>query len=105
MALCTPGEIWGGIEQFVDTMSRHLLESGVPVLVIVLHDGLLRARLERKGVPVVWVQGRSPYDPGVVGKMATALREHGINIVHSHGYRATVLGAVAARLAGARFVR
>ncbi|HQZ37446.1 MAG TPA: glycosyltransferase [Vicinamibacterales bacterium] len=105
VALCTPGEIWGGIEQFVDTMSRHLLESGVPVLVIVLHDGLLRARLERKGVPVVWIQGRSPYDPGVVGKMATALREHGINIVHSHGYRATVLGAVAARLAGARFVR
>ncbi|MEP7242418.1 MAG: glycosyltransferase [Gammaproteobacteria bacterium] len=105
VALCTPGELWGGIEQFVDTMSRYLQDSGVPVLVIVLHDGLLRARLDRAGIPVVLVPGRGPYDPRMIFAVARTLRQYRVNIVHTHGYRATVLGAIAAQLTGARLVR
>lgn len=105
VALCTSGEIWGGIEQCVETLSRQLHDRGIPVLVIVLHEGLLRERLVRAGIPVVLSGGSGPYDLRSIYKVSKVLREHSINVLHTHGYRATVVGAIAARLSGVRLVR
>jgi L-malate glycosyltransferase len=105
LALCAPGELWGGVEQFVDTLSRHLMAAGIPVLVIALFDGPLRVRLERSGVPVTVIGGSRRYDPRAITRIVKVLRQHRINVVHTHGYKATILGATAARLTGARLVR
>jgi glycosyltransferase involved in cell wall biosynthesis len=104
VALCAPGEIWGGVEQFVESLSRHFVAARVPVLVVTLFDGPLRQRLDAAGVPV-HVVGRRGHDPFSVFELARVLRAHRISIVHAHGYKATILGAVAARMAGARLVR
>jgi hypothetical protein len=105
IAICAPGELWGGVEQFVETLSTRLHAMGVQVLVVNLFDGPLRRKLARSGVPV-FVAGRGRrYDPRALTDMVALLRHHRINVVHTHGYKATILGAVAARLAGARVVR
>ena len=104
VALCAPGEGWGGVEQFVHSLSRHFAAKGVPVLVVLFFDGPARVRMEAAGVPVHVVQSRYG-DPRVVFEFARVLRRHHIDVVHAHGYKATILGALAAPLAGARLVR
>src|SRR6185503_4657228 len=42
VALCAPGELWGGVEQFVATLARHYHRTGIPVVVAALFDGPLR---------------------------------------------------------------
>jgi glycosyltransferase involved in cell wall biosynthesis len=104
VALSAPGESWGGVEQFVHSLARHLTANGVPVLVVVFFDGPLRERLAAAGVPVSVV--RSHYgDPRMVLQFARLLRRHQIDVIHAHGYKATIVGAMAARLTGARLVR
>jgi glycosyltransferase involved in cell wall biosynthesis len=104
VALCAPGESWGGVEQFVDSLSRYFRTTGVPVLVILFFDGPLRAKLEASGTPVHVMRSRYG-DPRIVFEFARILRQHQIDVVHAHGYKATILGAAAARLSGARLVR
>ena len=65
VALCAPGESWGGVEQFVDSLSRHFEASGVPVVVILFFDGPLRAKLEAAGTPVHVMRSRYG-DPRIV---------------------------------------
>lgn len=104
VALCAPGEIWGGVEQFVDSLARFFVATDVPVVVIVLFDGPLKVRLQAAGVPVHLARaGR--YDPRSVLEMVKVLRHHRVNVVHTHGYKATILGALAAGYTGARLVR
>ena len=104
VALCAPGEVWGGVEQFIDSLARHFAATGVPVVVIVLFDGPLRSRLERAGIPV-YVPKAGRYSPQSIMQIAGVLRQHRITVVHTHGYKATIVGAIAARLANARLVR
>lgn len=105
VALVAPGELWGGVEQFVETLSGHLITLGVPVVVVVLFDGPLRTRLEQRGIPVTVVGGAGRYDPRALSRMVSVLRSHNATVVHTHGYKATILGAMAAKLMGARIVR
>ena len=104
VALCAPGEIWGGVEQFVDSLSRYFIRIGVQVVVIVLFDGPLKVKLEAAGVPVYVVRSRR-YDWRVVSEIVRVLRQQKVDILHTHGYKATIVGAFAAYWAGARLIR
>lgn len=105
VALCAPGELWGGVEQCVETLASRLAALGIPVIVITLFDGPLRARLEQSGIAVTVAAGSGPYDPRTVVEIVRALRRHRVNVLHTHGYKATILGAIAAKTVGARLVR
>jgi glycosyltransferase involved in cell wall biosynthesis len=105
VALCAAGEIWGGVERHVDSYSRYLVRAGLPVVVFVLHDGPLRVRLERGSVPVIVLTGRNRYDLRVIPLLAATMRRHEIDVLHTHGYKATVLGGLAAAMGGPRLVR
>jgi glycosyltransferase involved in cell wall biosynthesis len=105
VAICAPGELWGGVEQFVETVALHLQATGVHVVVVSLFDGPLRTKLDQSGIPVFVVGRGQRYDPRALTDMVALLRHHRINVVHTHGYKATILGAVAAKMAGARLVR
>ena len=56
-------------------------------------------RLRRLGVPVVEL-GLAPWDPRAVGKVARVLREHGVDLVHTHLRQADVVGGLTTRLPG-----
>ena len=74
--------------------------TGVEPVVVVLGSSGDRwevSRLRRLGVPVVEL-GLAPWDPRAVRRTARVLREHGVDLVHTHRRNADVIGALATRL-------
>jgi len=59
-------------------------------------DRWVVTRLRRLDVPVVEL-GLAPWDPRAVAQTVRALRAHGVELVHTHGRNADVVGALAAR--------
>jgi glycosyltransferase involved in cell wall biosynthesis len=105
LALCSPGEVWGGVEQFVVSLAKCLIETGVPVSGVVFSDGLLLDRLRELRIPVHLVTALGKYDPALVWRLKEQLAHDQINVLHTHGYKAAVIGGLAARLSGVRHVR
>src|SRR5690349_812211 len=74
--------------------------TGVEPVVVVLGSSGDRwevARLRGLGVPVVEL-GLAPWDPRAVRRTARVLREHGVELVHTHRRPADVVGGLATRL-------
>jgi glycosyltransferase involved in cell wall biosynthesis len=72
---------------------------GVEAVVIVLTSAGDRwdvNRLRRAGVPVVEIC-LAPWDPRAVGRTVRALREHRVEVLHTHRRQADVVGALATR--------
>jgi glycosyltransferase involved in cell wall biosynthesis len=97
LAICAAGEIWGGVERFVVTMARGLMAAGLEPLVVVFHDGRLAHALREQGITVAVIAGYAKYDPRTIRQLRGVFQEHGINLLHVHGYKASVLGGLAAR--------
>ncbi len=106
VALLSAGEIYGGVERFVATYSAYLRESraGDP-LVILFSDGMLARELRASGVPVVLAPAGGKYDPRLVSWLSRLLKSEKVSVLHAHGYKAGVIGGVAARLAGVPAVK
>lgn len=45
----------------------------------------------RRGIEVVPVRSRHPYDPSLITRLARIIREHNIHIVHSHEYKSDLV--------------
>jgi glycosyltransferase involved in cell wall biosynthesis len=105
IAICGAGEICGGVERFIVTMARGLHTRRVPVLAIVFHEGLLARSLRDSGVPLEVVTCRTKYDPSAVTRLIQVLSAHRIDLLHVNGYKATVLGGLAAKAMGIRTVK
>jgi glycosyltransferase involved in cell wall biosynthesis len=81
-------------------------DTAVEPVVVVLGsagDRWAVTRLRRLGVPVVEL-GLAPWDPRAVPQTIRALREHGVELAHTHGRNADVVGALAARRLGVPMV-
>lgn len=86
----------GGIETHVCTLAEGLLAAGVPVAVVLLRaygDHPMRDRLERSGIGLSSIDGGLP-------ALVRRLRVERPAVVHTHGYKAGILGRIAAKLAG-----
>lgn len=105
-ALVTAGELFGGVEKFILTYADHLKHRlGIDPLIVLyrtgpLHDALRAARLAPE-----LVRARGRYDLSAVGRTASLFRERGVEVVHTHGYVGTIVGALAARRAGRPVVK
>jgi glycosyltransferase involved in cell wall biosynthesis len=96
-----PGSGDGPGDELVD-LAAVAERTGVEPVVIVLGSSGDRwdvTRLRRLGVPVVEL-GLAPWDPRAVRLTARALREHGVELLHTHRRQADVVGALATRLPG-----
>jgi glycosyltransferase involved in cell wall biosynthesis len=106
VALCASGELFGGVEQFVAQYALYLKrETLIRPVVILLEEGRLFRKLQAEGVDVEVVPLRHRYDMAAVRKIQALFRRHGVDMVHVHGYKATVLAGWAARRAGLRTVK
>ena len=105
LAVCSAGEIWGGVEQCILTLTGGLRSAGWDPLVIPLYEGLLAARLRDAGARVEVMAGYGKYDPRLIHGLSEVLRRHQINVLHVHGYKAAVVGALAARRCGIKVVK
>ncbi len=86
--------------------ARHL--SGLPTLtvtVVLFSPGLLFDRLREAGIDTYLIKSRFKYDLLLVKRLARLFTEKRIDIVHTHGYKASILGGLAARWVGSKAVK
>jgi glycosyltransferase involved in cell wall biosynthesis len=105
VAICAAGEIWGGVERFVATFALALRDRGADVTVILFHERQLAARVRECGVDVDVITGTGKYDIRQLHALQRLLRARRIDLVHVHGYRATIAGSLAARRCGIPVVK
>jgi glycosyltransferase involved in cell wall biosynthesis len=105
LAICAAGEIWGGVERCIVTVGLGLRELGIDPLIVVFYDGPLAAAARGEGLDVVTLDESSKHDPRTIGRLQTLLRQRRINVLHVHGYRASIVGGLAARRLGIKVVK
>jgi glycosyltransferase involved in cell wall biosynthesis len=106
LALCTSGELFGGVEQFVYTYAQHLSKAtGIRVVVVLFCPGDLLDRLADQGIETYLMEPRFKYDLLLVQRLACLFRDRSIDVVHTHGYKANVFGGLAARWAGCKAMK
>ncbi|MBA3640677.1 MAG: glycosyltransferase, partial [Acidobacteria bacterium] len=105
IALCAAGEIWGGVELAIQLLAAGLRSRGVDAVAILFYEGLLAERLRADGVPVVVTQMPYKYSLSGARAMSSALRELGVELLHVHGYKASVVGGITAARIGIPVVK
>ena len=93
----------GGVERVVHQLARGLHRRQVLATVVTLlesgvEDPWLVESLRVAGIPVAAVRGHRYGYPREIAAMTRILRSHDADLLHCHGYRADVLGSVAAVL-------
>jgi glycosyltransferase involved in cell wall biosynthesis len=104
-AILTVGELFGGVERHVLSLCRWLTEHGTEPRLVVFHDRDLAAAARRQGLVPEIINAKSPVDLSGVQQIRQLIKRERLNILHVHGYRATVNGFVASRGLNVGFVR
>jgi L-malate glycosyltransferase len=94
-------DLWAGAEVQVATVASRLIQRPDVMLTAALfNDGPLAVELDRLGVPVTVISEKRYSAPRIVEGLTRMLRTHAVDIVHTHRYKDTILGALAAGMAG-----
>jgi glycosyltransferase involved in cell wall biosynthesis len=105
VAICTAGEIWGGVERFVVSLAVGMRQAGCTPVLLLFYEGLLAEQLRSAGFRPVVVPGAGKYDLRQVARIRATLRSEGIGVLHVHGYLATIVGGLASAGLPTRVVR
>jgi glycosyltransferase involved in cell wall biosynthesis/protein-tyrosine-phosphatase len=93
-------DLWAGAEVQLATLMSYLAGRGeLELSAVLMNDGRLARELRRAGVRVEIVDERHNHAGRIVNFLADFLRRHRVDIVHTHRYKDTLLGFLAARLA------
>lgn len=98
------GDLWAGAEAQVAHLLAGLsqfreLELGA----IVFAEARLADELRRLGIWVSVLSERKLGSLQLARAIGQVLRRHGVDVLHTHGYKESILGAVAGRWAGVRW--
>lgn len=97
IAICTVGELFGGVERHVLGVVDGLATHGVGALLILFHDGELAAQARMLGINPLILPNRNVAIIATSRHLARILEQRSIEVVHVHGYKATVFCALARR--------
>jgi L-malate glycosyltransferase len=94
-------DLWAGAEVQVATVASYLVDQpGVELTAVLLNDAWLARELRRLGVQVAIVDEHRHTALGIVRFLTRFLRELDVDVVHTHRYKDSVLGSIAAKAAG-----
>jgi glycosyltransferase involved in cell wall biosynthesis len=97
--------LWAGSEAHIATMTSYLAErSDIEQSAVLLNDAWLARELRRNGVDVTIFDEARHNALEIFAFLVRYLRRSSFDIVHTHRYKETVLGSIAARLAGVPYV-
>lgn len=98
------GGEFGGAEQHLLTLFRHLDSSQFELQVSCLFPEPLASLVRTEGFPAHVFPMQTKTDLRPISKMASLIKREGFSIVHTHGVRANLIGRLAAKWAGAGHV-
>src|SRR5207342_646827 len=94
-------DLWAGAEVQVATIASYLVrQPDVRLTAVLLNDGRLAWELRALGIEVAVVDEHRHGSAAIVAALARFFRTHRVAILHTHRYKDTVLGTIAAKLAG-----
>jgi len=96
-AICTVGELFGGVERHVLGLLRGLASRGMAPTLLVFHDGELASQARAAQADLFILPGSNLKIFDTVRRLAGILESRGIDVVHVHGYKATVFCTIARR--------
>lgn len=106
VALCTAGELWGGIETFVLSYAKKLSErKGIEIICFLFEEGLLSSALEKNGVRVEIIPLRHKHDLTAIRRVAAFFKKEKVEVVHTNGYKANILCGLSAKWSGTKLVK
>jgi len=88
----------GGLERVVVDLVNHAAGDLDPVVICLEEEGELATEIRRKDVPVQVLERRPGFRPWLAFRVGSALRSHGVDLVHTHNSAAGFYGALAGRL-------
>jgi len=98
------GQRWAGIESHIYSLLSELVE--LPeintIMLLTLYDGSLRIKLREQGVDTICLPHEGHNHLYKVLSIKKHLRDNKINILHTHGYLASIYGLLAAILSKAK---
>ena len=95
------GDIWGGAEaQFFYLIQGILCLNQIELTVITLNEGLLTKKLKQQNIDTYVINEKKYNAFGIIFKIYNILRKRKISLIHTHGYKETILGGIAAKLDG-----
>lgn len=93
-------DLWAGAESQVATMMSYLAERPeVNLSAVLLNEGRLARELRQLGIPITVVDENQNSAIRILTLLIRFLREHDVEVVHTHRYKESVLGTIAAKLA------
>jgi glycosyltransferase involved in cell wall biosynthesis len=95
--ILSPGELFGGVETHVLGLASELRRRGVSVVPVLFHDLELAARLRESRLTPVILRSAHPYDPSACLALRQLLVTSRPDVLHVHGYRATLTAAFVGR--------
>jgi len=94
-------DLWAGAEVQLATTAAYLAaRSDVDVKAVLFNDGRLADELRRLGIDVTVIDESRHHSLDIIVSLTSFLIEHRIDLVHTHRNKDTVLGTIAAKLAG-----
>lgn len=95
IAICSVGELFGGVERHILGLLNGLQSRDVEPLLLLFHDGELASQARDQGVLPVILPDRKWSMWSATRQLVEILKQRQIEIVHVHGYKATVCAALA----------
>jgi len=88
----------GGAETVLAQIASNLTGERYRSLVCVLEKGWLTDHLDELGITYTMIENKRSYDPVFLHRLVRLIRQHEIDLVHSHEFMMTVYGSIAASL-------
>ena len=96
---------WGGQEHRIISELSGMLARGHRMLLVTRPSAKIGAVAKDRGIPVTFLPFRNKADFQTVVQLMRLVKEDGYQIIHTHSSLDTWVGAIAAKLSGAYFVR
>src|SRR4249920_3815895 len=103
MRIChlASGDLWAGAEVQIATMASYLVDQpDVTLTAVVLNEGWLARELRKIGVRAVVVDEQRQSTASILKFLIEFFRDERIDVVHTHRYKESILGTLAAKLSG-----
>ena len=97
VAICSVGELFGGVERHILGMAQGLRMRGIGTVLLLFHDGELAAQAREQNIELLVLPDSNLSLWATSRKLAGLLKQRGIGLVHVHGYKAAVFCALARR--------
>lgn len=95
IAICSVGELFGGVERHILGLLEGLRARGVETLLALFHNGELAAQAREQGIEPIILSDFNLSLLATSRQLARILEQRQIEVVHVHGYKATLFCTLA----------